>query len=424
MSGTNLIDGSKRMMSKTVLLALSVGLLFSAPVNAQWPQFLGPNGDGKSPEQGLVDSFPSGGASVVWRVPGGVGMSAVAVAEGIAVTSWNEGPSQVLVALDANTGKQKWKSTIGRQYKNGQGNGPRATPTFYKNRIYAFTGDGVLCAVEPKTGDVLWSVNCMDDVNTRPSEYGMASSPLVVNDAIIVHVGAANAAVAAYGLDGRRRWTAGKGPAGYSTPTLLKLNGVEHLVCFTAMGVYGLDPATGAERWSYPFRTPYDCNTASPISVDGKLFVSAGENHGCVMLDVMQSGANFQVKEAWASVDSKSVMRNEWQTSISHNGYLYGFDNVGSAGPVSHFTCVDAKTGKMQWQRTRFGKGNLVFADGKLWITMMNGELIIVSATPDAYQELGRSRLFGKTRQSLSIANGHGFIRDDKEVVCIKLTAN
>ena len=125
--------------------------------------------------------------------------------------------------------------------------------------------------------------------------------------------------------------------------------------------------------------------------------------------------------EAWESVDTKSVMRNEWQTSILLDGYLYGFDNVGSAGPVTHLTCIEADTGRVVWTKTRFGKGNLVAADGKLWITTMKGELVVVEANPEGYSEIGRQKLFDKTRQNASLANGFAYIRDDSQVMCIKI---
>jgi hypothetical protein len=68
---------------------------------------------------------------------------------------------------------------------------------------------------------------------------------------------------------------------------------------------------------------------------------------------------------------------------------LYGFDNVGSAGPVTHLTCVNASTGERAWRELRFGKGNLIAADGKLFISTMKGELVIVQASPKEYEELG-----------------------------------
>ena len=139
------------------------------------------------------------------------------------------------------------------------------------------------------------------------------------------------------------------------------------------------------------------------------------------MLGVKKDAKGYAVDEAWASVDVKSVMRNEWQTSISLGGYLYGFDNVGSAGPVTHLTCVEAVSGKVVWTKTRFGKGNLVAADGKLWITTMKGEFVLVLATPEGYSEIGRQKLFSKTRQNASIADGFALVRDDSHVICIKL---
>ena len=117
----------------------------------------------------------------------------------------------------------------------------------------------------------------------------------------------------------------------------------------------------------------------------------------------------------------KSVLRNEWQTSALVDGHLYGFDNVGSAGPVTHLTCINAKTGQVVWRENRFGKGNLVAADGILWITTMEGEFVMAKASPEGYQELGRNKLFGKTRQAPSISNGRAFVRDDAEVICIKI---
>jgi len=101
------------------------------------------------------------------------------------------------------------------------------------------------------------------------------------------------------------------------------------------------------------------------------------------------------------------------------DGYLYGFDNVGSAGPVSHLTCVNAATGERIWQKTRFGKGNLIAADGKLFISTMEGELVLVRATPKNYDEIGRATVIGVTRQAPALAAGLVYLRDDKEIVCL-----
>ena len=411
-----------RRLIQRSFCALVLSLTCCSFVIADWPQFLGENRDGTSDETGLLDAFPDGGPEVVWRVPGGVGMSAVTVSGNLAMTTFNESGKQVLVAMDTQTGKRVWQTPIGRAYKNGQGDGPRATAAVADGVVFAFTGDGILSAVNQKTGKLIWQTDAAAQCNVKASEYGMSSSPLVFGDRVIVHVGGRKTAVVAFGTgDGQLKWSAGNGPAGYSSPALINVAGKQQVVSVTGDTALGIDPNDGAVLWTYEFKTPFACNTANPVAVDGDVFISAGENHGCVLIDVEKSGDQFTAKEHWASVDSKSVMRNEWQTSVLVDGYLYGFDNVGAAGPPTHLTCIQAKTGEKVWSKTRFGKGNLVLADGKLWITTMAGELVLVNVTPSGYEELGRAQLFGSTRQSLSIADGHGYIRDNKEVLCIKL---
>ncbi|MFM8572916.1 MAG: PQQ-binding-like beta-propeller repeat protein [Pirellula sp.] len=407
------------------VLALSLGSVASCcgPSLAEdWPQFLGKARNGMSAEKSLIDSFPDSGPKIRWKVPGGVGMSAVAVQGDYALTTWNADGKQWLVALEATTGKTAWKTQMGTDYKNPMGDGPRATPTIDQQSVYAYSGEGILIAADLKTGQKRWIKDVVSELSAKPSEYGMSCSPLVVADRVIVHVGAEQAALAAFALaDGKLLWKAGTGHAGYSSPVLMDLAGKSQLVSVTGTGVLGIDPAEGKLLWSYPFETDYGCNTASPVLVDGGVFISAGENHGSVLLDVQKDNESYRAQERWKSLDAKSVMRNEWQTSILVGGYLYGFDNVGAAGPVSHFSCIEANTGKGVWQKSRFGKGNLVHADGKFWLTTIEGELIIAKADAKGYQELSRAALLDKNRQSISIANGYGYLRDDHHVVCIEL---
>ena len=112
-------------------------------------------------------------------------------------------------------------------------------------------------------------------------------------------------------------------------------------------------------------------------------------------------------------------MRNEWQTSILLDGHLYGFDNVGSAGQVTHLTCLNATTGERLWQEPRFGKGNMIAADGKLFMSTMKGEFVIARASPAGYQELGRKLVIETTRQAPALAGGLLYLRDDQEIVCL-----
>ena len=411
------------MLARSHFIAAIVFFIATDGLIAEdWPQFLGPGRNGISPETNLIDAFSDDGPKTVWKVAGGVGMSAIAVVDGHAITMWNDQQNQRVVSLKPSDGSENWSTSIGPIYKNSMGDGPRATPTIVDDTVFVYGGDGILAGLSLGSGDVVWSVDVPRELRTKPSEYGMSSSPLVFGDSVIVTCGGTGSAVAAFNkTTGAKKWSAVDGAAGYASVALLNVAGAKQLVSFNGTGVYGLDPSSGKLLWEYPFQTPYDCNTASPINVAEYVFISAGENHGSVMLDIQSKGGSFEVKEVWASVDTKSVLRNEWQTSVLIDGHLYGFDNVGSAGPVTHLTCIDAKTGSPKWRKTRFGKGNLIAADGKLWITTMSGELILVKASPEAYIELGRSKLFGKTRQTLSIKDGIGYIRDDQNVMCFDL---
>ena len=263
------------------------------------------------------------------------------------------------------------------------------------------------------------------ELNGEVAEYGMASSPLVIGSNVIVTAGAPGAAVVAYDIKtGKRAWKSGDDPAGYSSPALLNVGGRQQLVVYTGAAAIGLVPESGTPLWRYPYETNFNCNIVTPLAVGNRIFISSGENHGCVMLSLKPQGGKFAVEEAWSSQGSQSVLRNEWQTSILSDGYLYGFDNVGAAGPVTHLTCVNAETGKRVWQKLRFGKGNMIAADGKLFIATMNGELVVVRISSQEFQEIGRTQVIDATRQAPALANGMLFLRDNAEIVSLDIRAH
>ncbi|MBS0206288.1 MAG: PQQ-binding-like beta-propeller repeat protein [Planctomycetes bacterium] len=409
-----------------LLLATLIFPAISAPETAQadgeqgeWPQFLGPHRNGISDETGLLTEWPEAGPKLVWRAPGGVGMSGLTISRGRLVTMVQRDGKQRVVSLDVKSGKTVWQTPVAPAYKNGMGNGPRATPAISGNQVFVFTGEGILAALDFADGSPLWSHNVVNELKGTVAEYGMASSPLVIGSTVVVTAGVEGASVVAYDTkSGKLAWKSGDDAAGYSSAALLQLSGRKQLVVYTGEAAVGLVPETGTPLWRFPFETNFFCNIVTPIAFKDQVFISSGENHGCVMLSFQGTDA-IQVKEEWKSLGSQSVLRNEWQTSILADGHLYGFDNVGAAGPVSHLTCVNAETGKRVWQKLRFGKGNLIAADGKLFISTMAGELVAVRLTPRAYEELGRTTLIGTTRQAPALSNGQIYLRDDDEIVCV-----
>lgn len=405
------------------LFVLSLAVFVEAQVQTDWPQFLGPNRNGISAETGLIDSWPADGPTEVWRAPGGVGMSGIAISRGRLVTMIQTNGKQYVVCLDAQTGKSLWQTSVAPEYRNGQGHGPRATPTIAGNAVFAFTGQGILAALNFADGKVLWSHDVVGEQRGKPADYGMSCSPLVDGETVVVTPGTPNATVVAYDMQsGDLAWAANEGDtAGYSSPALLNIGGRQQIVAFTGNSLLGLASNTGRVLWRYPYQTDFDCNIATPLSYDGQLFISSGENHGCVLLKLSPQGDQFQLTDVWSSQGVKSVLRNEWQTSMLIDGYLYGFDNVGSAGRITHLTCVNASTGERAWQELRFGKGNMIAADGKLFMSTMKGEVIIAVASPTRYNEIGRATVIGTTRQAPALAAGLLYLRDDEEIVCLNV---
>ncbi|GDY07082.1 alcohol dehydrogenase [Planctomycetia bacterium] len=415
----------RRMLISMALAAMTVSLpaeraAAQADAKGEWPQFLGPTRNGLSAETGLLDRWPTDGPKEIWRVPGGVGMSGLAISRGRVLTLVQREGKQWLVALEAKTGESVWETPLAPEYRNPMGNGPRGTPAIAGELVFVFTGEGILSAHAFADGKQLWSHNVVKELSGKEAEYGMACSPLVVGEQVIVTAGASKGTLVAFDTkSGKQLWTAGSDPAGYSSPALLNVGGRSQIVAFTGSSALGVDPAKGSVLWRYPFKTNYECNIATPLEIKGQVFLSAGENHGSVLLALKPQDEKFTLSEVWDSFGPKSVLRNEWQTSMLLDGHLYGMDNVGGAGPVTHLTCIDAVTGERKWQEARFGKGNLIAADGKLFITTMKGELVLARATPDRYNELGRATVLESTRQAPALSNGRLFLRDDKEIVCL-----
>lgn len=390
-----------------------------------WPQFLGPQRNGSSAETGLLKTLETGSVKTLWQVPLGTGMSGIAVSNHRAYTLAQTETEQFAVALDAKTGEQVWKTALAPAYENSMGHGPRATPTVADGRVFVYTGEGILAALNADDGKLLWSVNVPQSLDGQPSEYGCSCSPLVTDNLVIVQSGTESAATAAWNTTtGKLVWKSGSGNAGYSSPTLAKLAGRRQLLVFNAAGAAGLDPLTGAELWNFPFPTEFDCNTATPVVIsETEVLISAGENHGAIILRIEASDSSITAKPVWQSLGKDSQLRAEWQTPVVHDGHLYALDNSGSAGPITNLVCIRLSDRSTVWQKARFGKSNLILADGRLWLTNMQGELVLVEASPKAFRELGRISVLQTTRQAPALANGLLYVRDNEQLVCLDVRA-
>jgi outer membrane protein assembly factor BamB len=403
-----------RMTTAIVLTAAC-----AAPLGAaDWPHWLGPNNNGSSAETGLLTNWPKGGPKVVWKKPGGQGYSAVAVADGRAITLVQRAGKEWCVAFDAAKGDQLWEREIGPEYKNQYGNGPRSTPTIDGKRVYCQSVTGPLVCLEADSGKVVWAKDILKDFNGKNISWGLSASPLVDGGLVYVIPGAAGAGVAAYHKDdGKLAWKAGDDKAAYASPVIATVGGKKQLVVFNAFGLVGYDAAEGKDLWRIPWKTEFDVNITTPLVLGDRMFVASGEHVGSTM---------FQFKDGkpavvWESKGKKDqVMTTYWANAVEHEGYLYGIS--GEFDKRLDFNCVDAKTGKLMWSQKDFGKAAVTLADNHLWVMTKTGDLVLVHCNPKGYLEKARVPGFlGDNRTVPTIANGRLYVRDLENVVCLDI---
>lgn len=384
---------------------------------ADWPQFRGSHGDGISRETGLLTDWPAAGPRELWRRPLGEGYSGLSVVAGKLYTLYADGSSELVVALDADTGEEIWRHRLDAKYFDGQGNGPRSTPLVSGGIVYAVGARGKLAALDADTGEPVWTQDLKKSFGARAPQWGISASPWIEGDLLLLDVGGRDGASVA-ALDKRsgiKRWTSASDKPGYSTPLVADLAGKRQAVFFTGSQVISVDLADGQPLWNLRWKTSYDVNAATPVHVPpDRVFISSGYGVGAALLEVERQGDRFTVDEVWRS----RRMKNQFSSSVFYRGNLYGFDD-------SILKSLDAETGEENWKarglegtNQGFGHGTVLIADDHLWLLGVRCGMALARATPERYQELASFQPFsGKCWTVPTIADGTLFLRNEEVVV-------
>jgi outer membrane protein assembly factor BamB len=388
----------------------------AAARDGEWSQFRGAQREGISGETGLLAPWPAGGPKVRWRVPLGEGYSGISVAAGRVLTQYQKDSAQWLGAFAVADGKPLWKLRLDGAYSNSFGDGPRSTPTVDGSVVYALSALGKLYAVEAASGKVLWTKDLVQEVGARVPEWGVSTSPLVEGDLLLVDAGGTQgrSVIALNKATGEKVWAAGDDGAGYSAPIAFTAGGQRQAVFFTAKQLISVDPASGQVLWTYPWKTSYDVNAATPIFIPpSRLFVSSGYDTGAALLELRPGGRGLKAEQVWKS----RGLKNQFSSSVRVGPAIYGFDN-------KTLKAVDLATGEDLWRERGFDHGSLIYADGHLVILSERGRLALVEASATAFQEKGAVQIFeGKCWTAPSLAGGSLYLRDEKELVSLDLKA-
>jgi outer membrane protein assembly factor BamB len=371
--------------------------------------------DGHYDDRPILTRWPADGLTPLWKQPIGAGYGSFVAARGRAFTIEQRGAREVVAAYDVATGRELWTNSWEAAFREFMGgDGPRATPTWEDGVVYALGAEGELRALGEEAGRVLWHTNILTDAGAKNLPWGMAASPLIVGDTVVVLPGGGNRqSVVAYDRrTGKRAWSALDDQAAYSSPMLVTLGGVRQILVFSASRLMGLAPGNGSVLWEYPWKTQFDINASQPLVIDeNRVFLSSGYGTGAAVIELTPADAGFSVREVWRNIR----MKNQFTSSVLHDGFIYGLDE-------SILACVDAATGELKWKGGRYGYGQVMLASGHLIVSTEDGRLALVRATPERHDELAIFPVLdGKTWNHPAMADGILLVRNINEMAAFDL---
>jgi outer membrane protein assembly factor BamB len=382
---------------------------------AEWPGFRGRNRDGVVSGLRIKTDWNSTRPVELWRRAVGPGWSSFAAGDGLIYTQEQRGDFEVVSCYSKTTGEPVWTHRdAARFWESNAGAGPRATPTLHDGRIYTFGATGILNALDARSGSVVWTRNAASDTDTKVPDWGFSSSPLVVDDQVIIAV---SGQLAAFDLaTGKPRWVGPKAGGSYSSPHLLTIGGTEQVVLLSATGATTVAPADGSVLWKhawegYPILQP-------ALTADGGLLITTGDAGGALgtrRLRVAHEPAGWKADEAWTSRGLKPYFND----LVVHAGHAFGFDG-------SILSCIDLQDGKRKWKGGRYGHGQmLLLRDQDLLLVLSEeGELALVGAVPGEFTEVARVQAIeGKTWNHPVLAGDILLVRNGQEMVAFRLSS-
>jgi outer membrane protein assembly factor BamB len=389
-----------------------------------WPQWRGPHRDGRAAAGPFRPDWDKTPPKQLWSVPCGGGFSSLAAVGGKVYTQDRQGGNERVFCLDAEDGMLLWEHSYPADYAGmdqAYAVGPRATPTVEGNRVYAVGAVGKFVCLEPQPAGpprVVWEHDLAAEFPGSVPQWGVACSPLVEGELVVVQPGGSKGAVAAFDrATGTPRWTAGTNPPGYSSPVAATVGGVRVVYAFTGDALLCVRAADGAVLDSYPWPTNFHGNIATPVVVDDYVFVSSAYSMGCALLRAVPAGDGVKLERVY-DLRRRPPLQSHFSTAVYHDGFLYGFDKENGG-----LKCLDFRTGKAKddWEAERLDKGSVILAGRHLVVLTQTGTLALVEATPEEFRLVARipKVLTGRNNWALpAAADGRLFVRDEEKVVC------
>ena len=356
--------------------------------------------------------------NVAWKVPLSGGWSSPVVAGGrvwvtaVSATRNKRGEESVislrLIGLDAASGREVVNAEVFKidnpaavNIKNSRAS---PTPIVDGDRVYVhFGADGT--AALTTAGEVLWSTRLRYD-----AQHGNGGSPVLYRDLLIINCDGWGNEAYVVALDtqtGKSRWrTSRRRPwsQAYSTPLVIRVGDEDQLVSVGAFRTVAYEPLTGNEIWRVSYGEGFS-NVPRPVFGEGLVFIATGfQEPALIAVRADGRGDVTRTHVAWmltrgAPYTPSPLLVGEELYYVSDTGVL---------------SCVDAKTGRMNWQQRVGGNysASPVFADGRIYVLSEEG-VTTVFTPGKTFGKLATNRLDGTTLASIAISDRSLFIRTD-----------
>ncbi len=423
-------------MRKNYLLLLILFLFCTSPTFSQdWPDWRGANRDGNWNENGIVEKFEQSEISPDWQVSVAPGYSGPTVAYGkVYLTDRPEKDNNTQVervlCFDEQTGKKIWEHEYECEYVQvGYPAGPRASVVLNDGKAYSLGTMGHLYCFDALSGNVEWNKDLNHEYNINMPIWGIASTPLVVDEKLIVHVsGSENACVVAFNKNtGEEIWKNLDDRAGYSAPIIIEKNENRVVVNWTEHSLSGMNPETGEIYWRFPWKTGSGMSISTPVIYNDYIFVSAFYSGALLikLADDYKSAEKVWQREG-ESERKTDALHCVMNTPVIIDDYIYGVDSYGE------LRCLELKTGDRVWEdqtavnHGRWANIHFIQKEDKTWMFNEHGELIISELSPKGFHEISRTKIIEPTKKQLprgvtwshpAFANGHVFIRNDEKLI-------
>lgn len=386
--------------------------------SADWVSFRGGDREGVVSGVELCD-WSVAPPRETWRRRVGPGWSSVIVIGDRLFTQEQRGEQEAVVCYDAKTGQEVWvhpSADSGKRFEEPlSGAGPRATPTFHENRIYAYGVKGQLECLNAATGEQYWTHSLFSMADAEVPMWGSATSPILVDDKVVVFVGGKNGkSVFAFDrLSGDERWHAAGGKVSYSSPQLMTIAGERQILMHDETGLSGIRIDDGKLLWTHasPHVESFQPMLQAHLISDDRLIINW--DSGILCLKIRHVDDAWQLEELWKS----NKLKPSFNEFVIHGDHIYGLDD-------GIFCCFNLTNGQRLWKKRRYGFGQMLMLPdlNELLVLTERGEIVRVAIDPSEHREIGRFKAIeGKTWNHPVLAHGHLIVRNAEEMACFEV---